>query len=44
MEDIDYEILEDDYKKIIQLQLAVVEKVNEKHLAELDANHFLYST
>lgn len=35
MEDIDYEILEDDYKKIIQLQLAVVEKVNEKHLAEL---------
>lgn len=41
----DYEISDDDYKKIVQLQLAVVEKFYQKHLkGDFDINHFLYST
>lgn len=44
MDDIEYEVTEDDYKKIIQLQLVVAEEVSRKHLKEFDSNHFLYST
>lgn len=44
MDDTEYEILQDDYKKIIQLQLVVAEEISQKHLKEFDANHFLYST
>lgn len=41
----DYEISEDDYRKIIQLQLVIVGKFNQEHLKEdFDINHFLYST
>lgn len=41
----EYEITLSDYRKIIQLQLVVVEEINQKHLKEeLDVNHFLYST
>ncbi len=41
MDDIEYEVTEDDYKKIIQLQLVVAEEVSRKHLKEFDSNHFL---
>lgn len=44
MDDIEYEVIEDDYRKIIQLQLVVAEEVSRQHLKEFDANHFLYST
>lgn len=40
----EYEITQDDYKKIIQLQLVVTEEVEQKHSKEFDADHFLYST
>lgn len=40
-----YEISQNDYKKIIQLQLVIVENLSQKHLNEdFDLNHFLYST
>lgn len=39
-----YEVTENDYKKIIQLQLVVAEEVSQKHLKGFDSNHFLYST
>jgi len=42
--DTEYEIAEDDYKKIIQLQLVVAEEVSQKQSKEFDTNHFLYST
>lgn len=44
MDDTEYEILQEDYKKIIQLQLVVEKEINQKHSKEFDANHFLYST
>lgn len=44
MKETDYEITQDDYKKIIQLQLVVVEELNQKHTEKFDADHFLYST
>lgn len=44
MDDVEYEIIEDDYRKIIQLQLVVAEVVAQQHLKGFDANHFLYST
>lgn len=44
MNDDSYEIVKDDYKKIVQLQLVVAEEVNKMHLEEIDLNHFLYST
>jgi len=44
MNDTEYEILEDDYRKVIQLQLVVAEEVNRKHKKDFDINHFLYST
>lgn len=37
------EVTENDYKKIIQLQLVVAEEVSQKHLKGFDSNHFLYS-
>ena len=41
----EYEVSQDDYKKIIQLQLVVAEEINQKHSkGEFDVNHFLYST
>lgn len=44
MNDTEYKIVQDDYKKIIQLQLAVETEINQKHSKEFDTNHFLYST
>lgn len=44
LEDIDYEVAESDYKKIIQLQLAIASEVSQSHSKEFDSNHFLYST
>ncbi|MBQ7009264.1 MAG: hypothetical protein IJN05_08635 [Ruminococcus sp.] len=41
---IDYSITEEDYKKIIQLQLIVAEELDKKHSKKIDVNHFLYST
>lgn len=42
--DTQYEIVQKDYKKIIQLQLVVAEQLNQKHSEEFDKSHFLYST
>lgn len=42
--DTQYEIVQEDYKKIIQLQLVVAEQLNQKHSEEFDKSHFLYST
>ena len=42
--DTQYEIVQEDYKKIIQLQLVVAEELNQKHSEKFDKNHFLYST
>lgn len=44
MKDNKYEISQDDYKKIIQLNLIIAEELNKKHLREFDKDHFLYST
>lgn len=45
LNDSEYEIVEEDYRKIIQLQLAVVEEINQKHSYDAsDVSHFLYST
>lgn len=44
MNDTEYEISQEDYEKIIQLQLVVAEEISKKHSNEFDANHFLYST
>lgn len=44
MNNTEYEITQEDYEKIIQLQLVVVEEVNQNHSKEFDENHFLYST
>lgn len=41
----EYEVSKEDYRKIIQLQLVVAEEISQKHLkGEFDVNHFLYST
>lgn len=41
----EYEVTQEDYRKIIQLQLVVVEEISQRHLRdEFDVNHFLYST
>ncbi|MCH5191588.1 MAG: hypothetical protein J1F23_05425 [Oscillospiraceae bacterium] len=41
----EYEVSQEDYRKIIQLQLVVAEEISHKHLkGEFDVNHFLYST
>ena len=41
----EYEVSQEDYRKIIQLQLVVAEEISQKHLKnEFDVNHFLYST
>lgn len=40
----DYEITLEDYKKIVALQLCVVDEVNENQERDLDPNHFLYAT
>lgn len=42
--DTQYEIVQKDYKKIIQLQLVVAEQLSQKHSEEFDKSHFLYST
>lgn len=45
LNNLEYDITEDDYIKIIQLQLVVVEEINKKHLdPEYDKNHFLYAS
>ena len=38
--DTQYEIVQEDYKKIIQLQLVVAEQLNQKHSEEFDKSHF----
>ena len=40
----DYEIKEEDYKKIIQLQLAVAERVSEMDASDPDTDYYLYAT
>lgn len=40
----DYEVKEEDYKKIIQLQLAVVESVSEMDASDPNTDYFLYAT
>lgn len=41
----EYDISIEDYKKIIQLQLTIVEELDSKHInQEVDMNHFIYST
>lgn len=42
--DTQYEIVQKDYKKIIQLQLVVAEQLSQKHSEEFGKSHFLYST
>lgn len=42
--EIDYTITKDDYKKIIEMELVIIEELNNKHSESLDTDHFLYST
>lgn len=45
LNDMEYEVSKEDYRKIIQLQLVVAEEISQKHSkGEFDVNHFLYST
>lgn len=44
MRETNYIITEDDYKKVIQLELIVSEEISCIHEEGLDINHFLYST
>jgi DeoR/GlpR family transcriptional regulator of sugar metabolism len=39
--DTQYEIVQEDYKKIIQLQLAVAEELNQKHSEKFDKKSFV---
>ncbi len=39
-----YDITDDDYRKIIQLQLIVAEDISAKHDDGIDINHFIYAT
>lgn len=40
----DYEIMDEDYREIIILQLLVADEVAEKHKNDIDTDHFLYAT
>ena len=44
MRETNYIVTEDDYKKVIQLELIVAEEISGIHEEGLDINHFLYST
>lgn len=44
LNDVEYDVSDDDYKEIIMLQLIVADEINQKHKNEIDTDHFLYST
>ena len=41
---IDYVINDDDYRKVIMLQLLVVDEVSQKNKSDFDADHFIYAS
>lgn len=41
---IDYVINDDDYRKVIMLQLLVVDEVSQKNKLDFDADHFIYAS
>ena len=44
LENENYDVLDEDYKELIMLQLIVADEINQKHKSELYTDHFLYST